>query len=622
MSQKTVERILGKLATDEEVRQRFRSAPRETVADTCREPDILTPVEREALSRHRPRPPRALRRRPRPPTPACPDPRHDDERERVVRALALLLVAAALRPGRRASRTPPGPDVPLTPRRGARPRPREERRPPRRARERGDQRVGRERGRRARTTRPSAPTPDGATGPTRSTPSCRGRRPGELAPDYSGYVANLGIAQLLPTGGTVALTTSASRDETTNVFSILSPSWSTSIGLELRQPLLRNLSDRPRPAGPPGRARRPDPLGRFGRARHSGDGRRRRARLLVAPRRDGATSRPGSRRSPSPSGRRRDVEARVEAGTLSEADLAAPVAELERRRGDLFASREAASRAENALKSLLLADPADPLWSSRLVPADEPEAPAPARPTSTRPSARRPRSVPRSPRPPRASRASRSRTRRPATGRARSSTSSPPTPAAGSPASRTPGSTRRSPSDADSSSRRRRRGPRPLVRHDPRGALPRRVRRPRAHRPARQPRRARRRRRRPLQPDPGRARAPADAAGRRGRGEERRGRPRDGTASGVAAARAGKAAAETQLGAEEERFDAGLTHELLRPDPAERPDAGAARRDGRARRPPEGRASSGPAPPGRSSRSARSKSRRTAPATSPEGGTR
>lgn len=49
MSQKTVERILGKLATDEEFRQRFRSAPRETIDAACREPDALTAVEREAL---------------------------------------------------------------------------------------------------------------------------------------------------------------------------------------------------------------------------------------------------------------------------------------------------------------------------------------------------------------------------------------------------------------------------------------------------------------------------------------------------------------------------------------------------------------------------------------------
>jgi HAE1 family hydrophobic/amphiphilic exporter-1 len=66
----------------------------------------------------------------------------------------------------------------------------------------------------------------------------------------------------------------------------------------------------------------------------------------------------------------------VEAGTLSEADLAPPVAELERRKGELFASREAAARAANALQALLLADPADPLWAASLVPADEPEPPA------------------------------------------------------------------------------------------------------------------------------------------------------------------------------------------------------------------------------------------------------
>lgn len=50
MSQKTVERILGKLATDEEARQRFRAARRETVDALAGEPGALTPVEREALS--------------------------------------------------------------------------------------------------------------------------------------------------------------------------------------------------------------------------------------------------------------------------------------------------------------------------------------------------------------------------------------------------------------------------------------------------------------------------------------------------------------------------------------------------------------------------------------------
>ena len=50
MSQKTVERIIGKLATDEEARQRFRAAPREALADLTGPSDPLTPVELEALS--------------------------------------------------------------------------------------------------------------------------------------------------------------------------------------------------------------------------------------------------------------------------------------------------------------------------------------------------------------------------------------------------------------------------------------------------------------------------------------------------------------------------------------------------------------------------------------------
>lgn len=50
MTQKTVERILGKLATDEEVRQRFRRAPRETLESALGENDALTPVERDALA--------------------------------------------------------------------------------------------------------------------------------------------------------------------------------------------------------------------------------------------------------------------------------------------------------------------------------------------------------------------------------------------------------------------------------------------------------------------------------------------------------------------------------------------------------------------------------------------
>ena len=196
---------------------------------------------------------------------------------------------------------------------------------------------------------------------------------GELAPTSSGYAANLGITQLLPTGGSLALTTSASRDETDNVFAILSPAWSTSIGLELRQPLLKNLAIDP--------ARQSLRVARADRGRSAASVARVTAETVAAVERTYWTLLAARRDVEARASavalaerQKADVAARVEAGTLSEADLAPPVAELERRKGDLWAARESASRAENALKALLLADPADPLWPARLVPAEEPES--------------------------------------------------------------------------------------------------------------------------------------------------------------------------------------------------------------------------------------------------------
>jgi hypothetical protein len=49
MTQRAVERIIGKLATDEEIRHLFRRAPRETLEQAVGESDLLTTVERDAL---------------------------------------------------------------------------------------------------------------------------------------------------------------------------------------------------------------------------------------------------------------------------------------------------------------------------------------------------------------------------------------------------------------------------------------------------------------------------------------------------------------------------------------------------------------------------------------------
>lgn len=192
---------------------------------------------------------------------------------------------------------------------------------------------------------------------------------GELAPTSSSVGASLGLVQLLSTGGTVTLSSSVYRDRTDGVFAVLSPSWATSFGVELRQPLLRSLRT--------DAARLGLRVARIDRDRSAASVRQVASETVAAVERAywalvAARSDVAARRSAVELAERQrvDVEARVEAGTLSESDVAAPVAEVERRKGELLASLETEARAENGLKSLVLADPADPLWTSVLLPSD------------------------------------------------------------------------------------------------------------------------------------------------------------------------------------------------------------------------------------------------------------
>ena len=192
---------------------------------------------------------------------------------------------------------------------------------------------------------------------------------GEIAPNNQGFAGSLGLVQLLPTGGTLTLLSTVSRDQTDNIYTILAPSWSTAVGLELRQPLLKDRAIDP--------ARRGLKVARLDRQRSSASVRRVAAETVAAAEKAfwtlvAARQEVDARRSAVALAERQrvDVGARVEAGTLTEADHAPPVAEVERRRGEFFAAREGEARAENALKALLLADPDDPLWRSRLVPGE------------------------------------------------------------------------------------------------------------------------------------------------------------------------------------------------------------------------------------------------------------
>lgn len=199
-----------------------------------------------------------------------------------------------------------------------------------------------------------------------------GAPPGSLAPENERYGAETSFQQLLPTGGSVSLFTAWHHSTTDGIYTILSPAYETSAGISLTQPLLQNLSIDP--------AREAI---RVAKADLSETEAHLRAVVadtvtqvdaaywnLVAARRDVASIESSialAERQLS------ETKVRIEAGVLGETDLAQPVAELERRKGNLALARQRAAFAENTLKQLILGDPTDAWWASDLLPADDPQ---------------------------------------------------------------------------------------------------------------------------------------------------------------------------------------------------------------------------------------------------------
>ena len=195
---------------------------------------------------------------------------------------------------------------------------------------------------------------------------------GFLAPENEGVAASTGLTGLLPTGGSVSLFTSWGRATTNGVFTILSPAYETGVGVSLRQPLLRNLlSDPAREAIRVAAADRKGSEARLAQTVSDTVAKVEDAYWnLVARRRDVVSLESAvdlADRQLS------DTKTRVESGTLPKTDVAQPTAELERRRGDLALARRLVEEAENALKLLVLGDPRDADWSLAIVPEDAPE---------------------------------------------------------------------------------------------------------------------------------------------------------------------------------------------------------------------------------------------------------
>jgi outer membrane protein TolC len=196
---------------------------------------------------------------------------------------------------------------------------------------------------------------------------------GELAPEIESVNASTSFSRLLPTGGTVSLFGGADRSTTDGVFTILSPAYSTDVGVAVRQPLLQNLAiDPAREAIRVAAADRSASEARLTRV-VSDTIRQVDASYwsLVAARRDVASIESAVALAEK---QLSETKSRVEAGTLGETEVAQPTAERERRKGDLALARQRVAEAENTLKLLVLGDPRDPSWSAEIVPADDPES--------------------------------------------------------------------------------------------------------------------------------------------------------------------------------------------------------------------------------------------------------
>ncbi|HQR68080.1 MAG TPA: TolC family protein [Thermoanaerobaculia bacterium] len=196
----------------------------------------------------------------------------------------------------------------------------------------------------------------------------------DLGPSYTNLTSSLSLSQLLPTGGTVAVSGILWRDTAMSQFALLTPAYTTGFSIDLRQPLLQGLSIDP--------ARRAIRVATLDKDRSVASLRRtvsdvvaaveRAYWTVVAARRTVAVARKTVALAET---QKADTEARIEAGVLPESDLAQPVAEVERRKGELFSAEEFEKQAGFALKTLLLSDPADPLWNETVEPTDGPEAP-------------------------------------------------------------------------------------------------------------------------------------------------------------------------------------------------------------------------------------------------------
>jgi len=192
---------------------------------------------------------------------------------------------------------------------------------------------------------------------------------GRLAPEIEATEAGGSIRQLLPTGGTVALRANGTRQTNDGVSALLSPAFGTRMGVELRQPLLRDLAvDDARLGVRVARAGRNAAIASLRSSVSATVAAVEKAYWVLVAARQGVAVREDAVRLATQ--QLEETATRVESGAAPGTELSQPKAELERRRGELLGERERQARAQSTLKLLILDDADQAQWLEPLLPTD------------------------------------------------------------------------------------------------------------------------------------------------------------------------------------------------------------------------------------------------------------
>jgi outer membrane protein TolC len=193
---------------------------------------------------------------------------------------------------------------------------------------------------------------------------------GELSPTTERLEGGAAIRRLLPTGGEVAIRALAARETTNGAFALLSPAYGTSVGVELRQPLLRGRAiDGARLRLRVAASEREQAEALLRREVAETVSAVERAYWTLYAAREQVGVREDAIRLAEE--QLQETRLRIESGISPDTEIAQPRAELERRRGEFYAALEAVSRSENALRLLILGEEDGELWSQTLAPVEE-----------------------------------------------------------------------------------------------------------------------------------------------------------------------------------------------------------------------------------------------------------